>query len=51
MVVTVDTNVIFSALYSIRGAVRDFKNAEMTGFGFGVITPGEFYKLLELRNE
>ena len=88
MIVTVDTNVVYAALYSKRGAshqilklvldekiklalspqvyfecafasnsdylitsnIKDFRNAELKGFGFKVITPGDFYKLWELKN-
>jgi predicted nucleic acid-binding protein len=36
--------------YLITSNIKDFRNAELKGFGFKVITPGDFYKLWELKN-
>lgn len=74
MIVTVDTNVIFSALYSRRGTSHSILKlildekiklalspqvyleyleilTKLKGFGFKIITPGDFYKLWESKNE
>lgn len=37
--------------YLITSNIRDFKNVELKGFGFQIITPAEFYKLWESKNE
>lgn len=52
-----DDNIIFECAfasnseYLITGNVKDFKNAELKGFGFKIITPADFYKLWESKNE
>ena len=35
--------------YLITSNIKDFRNTELKGFGFKVITPGDFYKLWELK--
>lgn len=37
--------------YLITSNIKDFKNAELKGFGFKLITPKDFYKLWEKKNE
>ncbi len=37
--------------YLITSNVKDFKQSELKGFNFNIITPGEFYKLWETQNE
>lgn len=52
-----DDNIIFECAfasnseYLITGNIKDFENAELKGFGFKIITPGDFYKLWESKNE
>lgn len=52
-----DDNIIFECAfasgseYLITGNVKDFNSAELKGFGFKIITPGDFYKLWESKNE
>ncbi|NIM17161.1 MAG: putative toxin-antitoxin system toxin component, PIN family [Candidatus Aminicenantes bacterium] len=37
--------------YLITSNIKHFKNPELKGFGFKIITPGDFYKLWESKNE
>lgn len=37
--------------YLITSNIKDFMQAELKGFKFKVITPGDFYKLWESKNE
>lgn len=37
--------------YLITSNIKNFKNAELKGFGFKLITPKDFYKLWEKKNE
>lgn len=37
--------------YLITSNVRDFKNAELKGFGFGVVTPKQFYQMWRENHE
>lgn len=37
--------------YLITSNIKHFKNPELKGFGFKVITPGDFYKIWESKNE
>jgi len=52
-----DDNMIFECAFASNSDylntsnIKDFRNAELEGFGCNVITPGDFYKLWELKNE
>lgn len=37
--------------YLITSNIKDFKRGELKGFSFKVVTPKEFYKILEVKNE
>ncbi len=37
--------------YLITSNVKDFRFPELKGFGFKVVTPAEFFKLWEVKNE
>jgi predicted nucleic acid-binding protein len=37
--------------YIITSNVKDFRSAELKGFGFKIITPRDFLKLWESKNE
>ena len=37
--------------YLITSNIKDFKQSELKGFNFKIITPGEFHKLWETYNE
>ncbi len=37
--------------YLITSNIKDFKKGELKGFSFKVVTPKEFYKILEVKNE
>ena len=37
--------------YLITSNIKDFTSGELKGFGFKVVTPGEFYKIWEDKNE
>jgi len=37
--------------YLITSNIKDFKNAQLKGFEFNIVTPGEFYKLWKSRHE
>ena len=35
--------------YLVTSNVKDFKRGELKGFGFKIVTPKEFYKMLEAK--
>ena len=37
--------------YLVTSNIRDFKQGELKGFGFRIMTPKEFYKILEEKDE
>lgn len=37
--------------YLVASNIRDFKQGELKGFGFRIMTPKEFYKILEDEDE
>ena len=37
--------------YLITSNVKDFRSAELKGFGFKTVTPGDFFKIWESKNE
>jgi len=37
--------------YLVTSNIKDFKSAELKGFEFNIITPGEFYKIWKSRHE
>jgi putative PIN family toxin of toxin-antitoxin system len=37
--------------YLVTSNIRDFKQGELKGFGFRVMTPKELYKMLKAKNE